>query len=88
MDCGSGTGILSMFAAQAGAKKVYAIEASDSICALSRAIIKANGLSDKIEVIHGEIEKISLPVDEVDIIISEWMGFYLVHEGMLGYLFK
>jgi predicted RNA methylase len=73
-----------MFAAQAGAKQVYAIEASDSICELSRAIIKANNLSDRIEVIHGVIEKVELPVPQVDIVISEWMGFYLVHEGMLG----
>jgi predicted RNA methylase len=73
-----------MFSAQAGAKAVYAIEASDSICELSRALIKANGLADRVHVIHGEIEKVELPVPQVDIIISEWMGFYLVHEGMLG----
>jgi FkbM family methyltransferase len=84
LDCGSGTGVLSMFAAQAGAKQVYAIEASDSICELSRALIKANRMSDRVEVIHGVIEQVELPVKEVDIIISEWMGFYLVHEGMLG----
>lgn len=73
-----------MFAAQAGARKVYAIEASHSVYQLSKAIINENNLSDKIEVINGEIEKIELPVDKVDIIISEWMGFYLLHEGMLG----
>lgn len=84
LDCGSGTGVLSMFAAQAGAKKVYAIEASRSVYQLSKALISENNLSDKIEVINGEIEKIELPVDQVDIIISEWMGFYLLHEGMLG----
>ncbi len=72
-----------MFAAQAGAKKVYAIEASDSIYELSKALIKANNLEEKVEVIHGIIEKVELPVQEVDIIISEWMGFYLVHESML-----
>ncbi len=30
-------------------------------------------MSDSIVLIHGKIEEISLPVDKVDIIISEWM---------------
>lgn len=32
--------------------------------------------------IHAPIESVDLP-EKVDIIISEWMGFYLLHEGML-----
>jgi hypothetical protein len=54
---------------------------------LSKAIVEANNLTDKVTVINGEIEKIELPDDtnEVDIIVSEWMGMYLLHESMLGY---
>lgn len=40
-------------------------------------------MEDKVKVIKGKIEEVSLPVDKVDIIISEWMGFYLLHESML-----
>ncbi len=80
---GSGTGILSLFCAQAGAKHVYAIEACTGISEMSKAIVKANELTDKITVINGEIEKIELPVEKVDIIVSEWMGVYLLHESML-----
>jgi len=29
------------------------------------------------------MEEIELPVDHVDIIISEWMGYFLLYEGML-----
>ena len=36
----------------------------------------------QVEVIHGKIEEIELP-EKVDVIISEWMGFYLLHEAML-----
>ena len=32
---------------------------------------------------QGKVEEISLPVDNVDIIISEWMGYFLLYEGML-----
>lgn len=82
---GSGTGLLSLFSAQAGAKHVYAVEACKGVSELSKAIISANKLEDKITVINGEIEKIELPdgVNKVDIIVSEWMGFYLLHESML-----
>ncbi len=87
MDVGSGTGLLSLFSAQAGAKHVYAVEASPGIYELSKAIIQANKLENKVTVINGEIEKIELPVEHVDIIVSEWMGFYLVHESMLGFVY-
>jgi tRNA1(Val) A37 N6-methylase TrmN6 len=67
--------------------KVYAVEACKGIYELSKAIVEANNLTDKVTVINGEIEKIELPDDtnEVDIIVSEWMGMYLLHESMLGY---
>jgi protein arginine N-methyltransferase 1 len=29
------------------------------------------------------MEEITLPVDKVDIIISEWMGYFLLYESML-----
>lgn len=82
LDVGSGTGILSLFAASAGAKQVYAVEAS-AIADLSQSIIEENKMEEKVKVIKGKIEDIVLPVEKVDIIISEWMGFYLLHESML-----
>lgn len=81
MDIGCGTGILSMFAAQAGAKHVYAVEMAD-VHKVARKIVKANGFSDKITILHGKVEEVKLPVDQVDIIVSEWMGYLLLFEGM------
>ena len=43
LDIGSGTGVLSMFAAKAGAKHVYAIEYSD-IAKDAIQAVKDNGL--------------------------------------------
>jgi len=84
LDIGCGTGILSIFAARAGAKHVYAVDNAE-IALFAREIVKDNGLTDKITVFKGKIEEIDFPFGEggVDIIISEWMGYFLLYESML-----
>lgn len=82
LDIGCGTGILSIFAARAGAKHVYAIENAE-IALYAREIIKRNGFEKQITVVKGKMEEVKLPVDKVDIIISEWMGYFLLYESML-----
>ncbi|TMX00722.1 hypothetical protein EJD97_000255 [Solanum chilense] len=82
LDVGAGTGILSLFCAKVGAKHVYAIECS-SMADMAQEIVKLNGFSDVITVIKGKVEEIDLPVRKVDIIISEWMGYFLLYENML-----
>ena len=81
LDVGTGSGILSFFALQAGAARVYAVDASDSVI-VAEKLAKANGYSDRMTIIKGKIEQIELP-EKVDIIISEPIGFLLVHERML-----
>jgi type I protein arginine methyltransferase len=54
LDVGCGTGILSMFAAQAGAKHVYAVDCS-SIVDQARQIIELNGFADRITLIKGKV---------------------------------
>lgn len=58
MDVGAGSGILSLFAAQAGAVKVYAVEAS-GMAQNARKLIEANGYGRVIEVLQSKIEDIS-----------------------------
>ncbi|KAG7088874.1 hypothetical protein E1B28_012824 [Marasmius oreades] len=84
LDVGCGTGILSLFAARAGAKKVIAVDASD-IAEKAEKIVKANELSDIITVVRGRIEDVNLPdgIQKVDVILSEWMGYALLYESML-----
>ena len=57
---------------QAGAKKVYAVEATD-MARFARMLVDQNGFSDVIEVIQGTIETVQIP-EKVDIIISEARG--------------
>lgn len=82
LDVGCGTGILSMFAARAGAAKVYAVECS-AIAEQAKRIISDNGFSDTVEVIQKKMEDVELPCQYVDIILSEWMGYFLLYESML-----
>jgi len=82
LDVGCGTGILSMFCARAGAKQVIAVDNSN-IIDTARDIVKANQLDHKIQCIRGKIEEVQLPVSQVDIIVSEWMGYVLLYESML-----
>ncbi|KAL6302116.1 S-adenosyl-L-methionine-dependent methyltransferase [Sparassis latifolia] len=82
LDVGCGTGILSMFAAKAGAKHVVGIDMSNIIDQAVK-IVEANGFKDKITLVKGKLEEAPLPITQFDIIISEWMGYFLLYESML-----
>lgn len=109
-----------MFAAKAGAKKVYgvSITTSDSFRDLllififikiecsniihqAREIVRDNGLDggnisvnqlwifvltffSVVELIQAKVEEVELPVPQVDVIISEWMGYFCFYETMLS----
>jgi histone-arginine methyltransferase CARM1 len=87
LDVGCGSGILSLFAAQAGARVVYAVEASD-MAHHARALAAANpALGARIRVLHGKVEEVELP-EKVDVLVSEPMGTLLVNERMIeSYLY-
>jgi hypothetical protein len=70
------------FAVKAGAKHVIGVDMS-TIIYKAREIVKANGMSDKITLLQGKMEEVELPFPKVDIIISEWMGYFLLFESML-----
>ncbi|KAK7243335.1 hypothetical protein RIF29_38128 [Crotalaria pallida] len=101
LDVGCGTGILSLFAAQAGASRVIAVEASAKMAAVAFQVAKDNGLVQSksqrgcnglqkgvIEVVHSMVEEIDKNVElqphSVDVLLSEWMGYCLLYESMLG----
>ena len=77
-----GTGILSLFAAASGAKMVYALEMSD-IAFDCIDVIRENGMESRIKVIKGCAEDSCSKLPPADIIVSEWMGYCCLYEGML-----
>jgi protein arginine N-methyltransferase 6 len=82
LDMGAGTGILSIFAAAAGARKVYAVERT-SIADVARRVIASNEYADRIEVLQSDLENVDLP-EKVDVLVSEWMGGFGVDENILA----
>lgn len=48
----------------------------------AQTVANSNGFEDVITVIQGKMEEIELP-EKVDIIVSEWMGYFLLRESML-----
>ncbi len=85
IDLGAGLGILSFLAVRAGARKVYAIEKSDSVD-LARVVAHRNGLHDRVEFIAKNSKEFELAeADKADIIISETLGSFALDENTLDF---
>lgn len=77
VEVGAGTGILSLFAAAAGAARVVAVEIDPVLARCLRATVAANGLEDVVEVLEADALVADLPQD-ADVCIAE-----LVETGLL-----
>jgi len=79
LDVGTGSGVLAMFAARAGAGRVMAVDIAPDIIAFARENVAENGLADTIEVV--ECDGRRLPTcDAVDVVTMELMDTWLVAE--------
>ncbi|XP_068648546.1 probable histone-arginine methyltransferase CARM1 [Aristolochia californica] len=82
VDVGASSGILSLFAAQAGARQVYVVEASEMVEHSCRLIVGNPSLGQRITTVKGKVTEVELP-KKTDILISKPMGTLLVNERML-----
>ena len=84
MDVGTGTGLLAIFAAKAGAKRVIAVEAASAIADHARTLVRHNNLAHIIEVITSTVEDLDPELTgPVDVLLSDPFGTMLVNERML-----
>jgi precorrin-6B methylase 2 len=81
LDIGTGSGILAMVAARAGARHVYAIEASD-IATVAARVIEANGLSERITLVHDWSTEVRLP-ERATLLVTEIIGAEPLEEDLL-----
>ena len=82
LDIGTGPhAVLALLAARSGARKVYAIEASDVAARRARATVEAAGFHGVVEVIEGFSTAVELP-EKVDLVVSEIVGSIASEEGV------
>lgn len=80
-DIGTGTGFLSVLAAKAGAKKVYAVEMDPGRAEFATKMIKEVGLSDVVEVINANFLDTDIAAD---IYVSETIGTQVFNENIIA----
>ena len=86
LDIGTGSGLLAMMAAEAGAGKVVACEAHPALAATAREIVKRNGFADRIEVVAAKstaLERSGALASGADLIVSEIFSHTLIDEGAI-----
>lgn len=80
LDLGTGTGVLAHFALEAGAARVYAVEQG---VAVELARLLARGREDRLILVHGASQAVSLP-EPADVLVSETLWNFGLGEGMVG----
>lgn len=78
LDLGAGLGLLSLYAARAGAKKIYAVEANPVAVEILKKLKETEKL-DNLEIIQSASWNLTLP-EQVDVIVHEIFGPFLLDE--------
>ncbi|MEM9598672.1 MAG: 50S ribosomal protein L11 methyltransferase, partial [Acidobacteriota bacterium] len=81
LEVGTGTGILAVAAAKAGARRVYAVEAS-GVAEVARGVFEANGVADRITLLRDRSTAVELP-ERADVLITETLGDDPLGEGIV-----
>ena len=85
LDIGTGAGLLSMIAADCGAREVVTCEVSETISKVATKIVKKNGFEGKIKVINKNSKDLVIGADmaeKADILVSEILSSEFVGEGV------
>ncbi len=80
-DVGSGSGILALMAAEAGAGEVFAVERDEELARRLRRTVEANGMGDRITVVSSDIAEAALP--PCDVVVTEMIETGLIDEAQV-----
>lgn len=79
-DIGTGTGVLAVLAAEAGAGRVYAID-EGPILGTAREIAHAHGVADRVTFVRGHSSRVELP-ERVDVAVADLIGHFAFEAGL------
>lgn len=82
LDIGSGAGMLTLLACQAGARRVYSVEPA-AIIQVARETVAANGYADRVEFTQDFSTRVNIP-EKVDVIVFSVGGVFPYFSGSLG----
>lgn len=81
LDAGTGSSVLALFAARAGAKKVIAVEFDPYVAKLARQNVINNGYEDIIQIIIGDVRQLQLEKGiQFDVVLMEMLTTGMVDE--------
>lgn len=80
LDAGAGSGIMAFFAAEAGARKVYAVEVNESLCDLLEVNAAKNGFAAVVEIICSDVRGLPPSPEPVDVVVAEMIETWLLDE--------
>ena len=86
LEIGTGTGLIAMMAARAGAKEVISCESNASVAATATQIVANNGFADRVRVITKSSADLEIGVDlsaPADLLIWDTIGSNLIGSGAL-----
>lgn len=82
-ELGAGTGVLSFFAARAGAARVYGVERIPHVARAAQRFLAANGVADRVEIVVADATEF-LPPEPVDVVICEMLHTAMLREKQLS----
>lgn len=87
LEVGVGSGVLSLIAARAGAKKVYAVEIDPFVAKTAEKIVANNGYEKVIKIMVDDATKMKIDIKEkIDVIIAETLTTGMIDEQQVNIL--
>jgi SAM-dependent methyltransferase len=83
LELGAGSGVLSFFAARAGASKVYSVERLPHVARAASRFLAANRVSDRVEVVVADAADY-VPPERVDVVVCEMLHTAMLREKQLS----
>jgi len=79
MDAGTGSGVLAVLAAAAGARRVYGVDNAE-VLEHARQVVERSGYTDTVSLVRGDFARVALP-EPVDVLVTETFGAFALCEG-------